>query len=260
MPRTPRNSPNPPGRPPKKAQVAEALAIAAKTGESLEEAAKKAGVSRSAVHAHKARKAAPASKRTPSKAPARVAPATSAVELPQGGAVSMVPDLLELVRRILDARYAPARAELDDGLAVHVAGGEPALAAWLSRPIARVEIDGDELDALREGLGFAVGVARAADAGGPQLRALGIVDRLGKSISVVASRRPHEPKPDEVHEALRGAADTAVEHLLRHTREVAAKLTRDRGALATWARQELAPRVAAELLGKVGEMLGGPPS
>jgi hypothetical protein len=102
------------------------------------------------------------------------------------------------------------------GLDVYQRGGEEALAPWLTRPIAAVELSGDELDALREGLAFAVGVARSADAGGPQLRALGIVERLAKSVSVVTSRRPAEPKPDEVQEALRQAADECVEHLMRH--------------------------------------------
>ncbi len=255
MPRTPRNSPNPPGRPPKKREAAAALAIAEKTGESIEEAARKAKVAPSTVHAHKAAGARKAS-RARSRAPAPPAPGSPAAELPQGGAVSTRPDLLELVRRILDARNAGARAELDDGLAVHVAGGEPALAVWLARPIARVEIDGDELDALREGLGFAVGVARSAEAGGPQLRALGIVDRLGKSISVVASRRPHVPAPDEVHEAIRGEMNTTVEQLLRHTREAAAAFNAARTDLVTWAAN-LGPVLGPELLRRVDAMLGG---
>jgi hypothetical protein len=169
--------------------------------------------------------------------------------------VSGRPDLLALVYRILDARNAPAGAELREGLRLHVAEGESGLTAWLSRPIERAELTGDELDALREGLEFAVGVARKAERGGPQLQALTIVERLGKSISVVTARRPPALKPNEVQEAIRGEMDTCVEHLLRHTREAATKLERARLDFDAWARSAFGEHGGAEAVRRLNEML-----
>ena len=255
MPRKPTGRPT--GRPRKDREALEAVALIQKTGVTEEEAAKAKGIGARTLRRAKAatpRGASGAPKAPPSGSHVG---AIGKVELPQGGAVSGRPDLLELVRRILDARNGAARAELDEGLAVHVAGGEAALAPWLARPIRAVEIDRDELVTLREGLGFALGVARTAEAGGPQLRALGILDRLAKSVSVVSARRPRDERPDEVDERVRGAMDACVDHLLRHTREAAAKLERDRAELAAWASTNLGPRLAAELERSVGAMLTG---
>jgi hypothetical protein len=224
--------------------VAKALEIVAKTGESIEEAAKKAGVSASTVHAHRAAQRSAGAK------------PTAASSLPQGGsATSTRPDLLELLRRIGQARQARAWAEIEEGLVVHQRGGEEALTEWLERPIAAAELTGDELDTLREGLGFALGVARTAEAGGPQLRALGIVDRLGKSISVVKSRRAPEPSVDEVTRRILAARDLALDRIGILTSDTAARFAAKRADFNAWCAS--LGTFGAEIKGRVDAMLAG---
>lgn len=240
MPRKPRNSPRPNGRPPKTAQAAEAEAIAERTGVSLDEAAVAAKIAPRTLRGHRAKrravKGAPDA-RPPARLPPKpLAPPTPSggghgAALPQGGAVSGRPDLLELVRRILDARNGAALAELEEGLVV-AARGEAELVAWLVRPVVALSLDVDELDALSRGLDLAVEIVSRAQPGGPQLRALRELTSLGKSVAAVRARRPAALAPDAVDERVRGAMDTCVEHLLRHTREATAKLDRDRAALA----------------------------
>jgi hypothetical protein len=99
-----------------------------------------------------------------------------------------------------------------------------------------------------------------AEPGGAALRALREVASLGKSLATVKSRRPPEPKPDQVQEAIRGEMESCVAFLLRPTREAAATFTRARRELDRWAGQELAPRAAAELGQRLDAMLGGAPS
>lgn len=79
-------------------------------------------------------------------------------------------------------------------------------------------------------------------------------------MDTILSKRPRVTPPNEVHEALRGASGTCVELLLRHTREAAAKFARDRAALVQWATEELPPKLAAELVRRMDNMLGGAPS
>jgi hypothetical protein len=204
------------------------VAAQERTGESAEEAARNAKVHPATVRRHKARARVlgKASGKPDASSRARHVPATGKAEHAQGSAVSGRPDLLELVRRILDARNPAARAELDEGLRVHVAGGEDALAPWLARPIAAVEIDRDELETLREALGTGVAIARKAEPGGPQLRALTIVERLAKTVSVVQTRRPREEKPDEVTARLERLDDEVhdiIEQTYSQAEELAAR-------------------------------------
>lgn len=139
------------------------------------------------------------------------------VPLPQGGAAtSTKPDLLELLRRIGRARNAAAWAEVEEGLLEHQRGGDAALDPWLARPVEAVEVGVDELAALSNALDLAAELAKRAEPGGPALRALSQVASLGKSVATVRARRPAEPRPDAVQEALRAAAGECVEHLMRH--------------------------------------------
>lgn len=150
-------------------------------------------------------------------APAPAPTVATVAPLPQGGAAtSTKPDLLELLRRIGRARNAAAWAEVEEGLLEHQRGGDAALDPWLARPVEAVEVGVDELAALSNALDLAAELAKRAEPGGPALRALSQVASLGKSVATVRARRPAEPKPDAVQEALRAAAGECVEHLMRH--------------------------------------------
>jgi hypothetical protein len=178
---------------------------------------------------------------------------------PQGGPGAVHPDaVLELVRRILDARNPAARAELDEGLVV-ATRGEPELDAWLVRPPEVPELVGDELDALSGVLAdLRALLAKAGPDAGPRIAIVKALDGVSKSLSVVRARTRPEPKPDAVHEAIRGQMDTCVAHLLRHTREEAAAFEQRRGALTAWA-STLGP-IGGEVVRRVDEMLGGAPA
>jgi hypothetical protein len=184
--------------------------------------------------------------------------APPAPALPQGGAVSGRPDLLDLLdllRRIGKARNAAAWAEVEEGLRVHVAGGEEALAPWLTRPVEAVEVGVDELAALGRGLDLAVEVMQRAEPGGPALRALMSVASLGKSVATVKARRPHVEGPDEVTRRLVGVRDAAIERTGLLTSDRAAKFATDRTAFD--ARCASFGAFGAEMKGLVDAMLGG---
>lgn len=167
------------------------------------------------------------------------------------------PDMT-LVRRILSARDPSALAELDAGLAA-AAQGEEALRAWLARPLP-VHEPVDPLEAAVAALGVAVSHAERLP---PQHRSaatvLGKVGDLAARVEKIAAGRPRVATPDEVTERIEARRDEAVHKILEHTREAHAKLTADRKALAAWAAEELAPRVADELARRVDSMLGGSP-
>lgn len=252
VPRKPRNSPNPAGRPPKVREAAAALAHAERTGVSLAEAAAAHGVSDRTVSKLKAARAKGDTSPT-------VAPPSTAPALPQGGSsTSTRPDLLELLRRIGRARNGAAWAEVEQGLEVHQRGGEEALAPWLLRPVEATTLGVDELDALSGALDLAVELAGRAEPGGAALRALREVSSLGKSVATVRAKRPAEPKPDAVQEAVRGEMDAAVAQLLRHTREAAATFERGRRALLDGL--DLGPSTAAEITRRLDALLEGRPS
>jgi hypothetical protein len=84
-------------------------------------------------------------------------------------------------------------------------------------------------------------------------KANGLIGRVEQ----IEARRPKAPAPDEVNERLRAAMGSTVGHLLKHTREAAAKLSADRKAFAEWARSTLAPAHAFEAVARVDAMLGG---
>lgn len=233
-------------------QADEAVARAARTGESLESAAEAVGVAVSTVRAHKAA-------RVKGSASPTVAPSSAAPALPQGGSsTSTRPDLLELLRRIGRARNGAAWAEVEQGLEVHQRGGEEALAPWLLRPVEATTLGVDELDALSGALDLAVELAGRAEPGGAALRALREVSSLGKSVATVRAKRPSEPKPDAVQEAIRAEMDAAVAQLLRHTREAAATFERGRRALLDGL--DLGPSTAAEITRRLDALLEGRPS
>jgi len=207
---------NPPGRPRNEA-AEEAAAEADRKGIPVEAAARRKGAPRSTAYRAKQRRPG---KGTPAKRPAspRQPPAPAS---PPGGsqvaagwvAVSPRPDLLALVRRILDHRNAGARAELDEGLSVFAAGGEEALGPWLARPLDVAALEGDELDALRRALAVAAEVLGRAEPGEATLKALGKLVDAAKSVSVVAARRPREEGPDEVTRRLVEAEAGAIERI-----------------------------------------------
>lgn len=83
------------------------------------------------------------------------------------------------------------------------------------------------------------------------------VGRLAGRMEAILSKRPRPPSADEVQERIRGAMDSCVGWLLRHTRERAARLKTDRAAL--FEGLDIAPGLAAELGRRVDAMLGGKP-
>ena len=166
------------------------------------------------------------------------------------------PELLALVRRILDARNGAARAELDEGLVV-AARGEQELAAWLARPPEVPELQGDELDALEGALARLLSLLdRAGPDAGPRIALAKAIDSVSKSLSVVRLRRPAEDKPDEVTRRLAGIRDKAIERVGILTSDAAVKFAADRAALA--ARLTAIGPIGVDLLREVDAMLGGP--
>jgi hypothetical protein len=261
------------GRPPiSSPALAAAVADVVRGLSSAEEAAERHGIPTQARTVRRRAQAASAG-RAPS-SPASASTATTpgppagaggpgvvkaSAALPQGGpSVSTRPDLLEVLRRIGRARNAAAWAEVEEGLEVHTRGGEDALAPWLARPVEAVEVGVDELAALRGALDLSVELAARAEPGGPALRALAQVASLGKSVASVRAKRPAEPKPDEVQEAIRAEMETCVEHLLRPVREAAARLQRDRAALL--GGLDVGPATVAEISRRVDAMLGAGPA
>lgn len=234
------------------------MALIDRTGVTETEAARAKGVGARTVRRAKAatrRRAAGSPKAPPAGSQAA---ATANVALPQGGTVSGRPDLLALVREILDARYPAARAELDEGLRIHARGEPDLFAAWKGRPPDAAEPAGDELEALGAVLAdLRALLAKAGPDAGPRIAIVKALDGVSKSLSVVKSRRAPEVKPDEVNERIRAADDACVEHLLRHTREAAAKLERDRAELVAWGRGAFGEHGGGELERRVGAMLGG---
>ncbi len=84
-------------------------------------------------------------------------------------------------------------------------------------------------------------------------KALSAINRIEQ----IEARRPRAPAPDEVNDRIRSAMGTSVDHLLRHTREAAAKLAADRRDFEAWCSATLAPAHAAEVVSRVNAMLGG---
>lgn len=250
--------------------MAEVEALADRTGIPVQEAAAKVKISDRTVRAHRAKRRAgkaPAAKSSfgttpsPPPSPASSPAGNQAPALPQGGAVSGRPDLLELVREILDARHPAARAELDQGLVVHARGDAGAFEAWKVRPPEVAEVVGDELDALGAVLAdLRALLAKAGPDAGPRIAIVKALDGVSKSLSVVRLRRPHIESPDQVQEQVRGAMDTCVEWLLLPVREAAAKLKRDRARLFDGLTEDVAPRHLATIGARVDAMLGGAPS
>lgn len=70
--------------------------------------------------------------------------------------------------------------------------------------------------------------------------------------------RPADDGPDEATARLVAVRDAAIMRMGIITGEAAEKLVEDRLAYATWAGQELAPRVALEAVARLDAMLGGP--
>jgi hypothetical protein len=91
-------------------------------------------------------------------------------------------------------------------------------------------------------------------------RAIGtVLVQVAKATEAIRRMRPAEPTPNEIHEKVRAAMSTSADFLLRHTREAAAKLAKDRKDFEVWCTATLAPAHAAEVVSKVDRMLGGSP-
>ncbi len=160
---------------------------------------------------------------------------------------------IALCRRILLARNPAALAELDAGL-VEAAKGEAALDAWCARP----QVVGEKVDPI-DALGRALDAATSHAAGLPPLHPrvsplLQTVAKLSAQLESVAQKRPRAPTPDEVHERLRVAMGECTEHLLRHTREAATTLRRQRAALFEGLDLRASERAAIEQ--RVDAMMG----
>lgn len=158
-------------------------------------------------------------------------------------------------RRVLLALAPEELARVEEALLVEDAGGCEALAAFLEQPSPVATLDTLETATrwLRRIEGWAAEAppARRASLVGAANATLGRIEQI-------LGRRPPEPKSDEVQDAIRGEMDSCVEHLLRHTKERAAKLARDRAELDAWAAATLGPGTAAELARRLVDMLGAP--
>jgi hypothetical protein len=246
------------------AKVAAALALLEAEGLTCEEAAARVGgisgntVRRARDAAAKAAEAGtvPTAVPPPRPRPTPRSEPSPVVELPQGGSVSMRPDTLVLVRRILLARDPSALDELDAGLLV-AARGEGELTAWLARPISMSGEDIDPLDALATALTAASSHANRLPPLHPRAASvLGLVSRIAERVEKVTTGRPRVPTADEVTERINARRDEATRKILEYTIEARAKLVADRAALDAWAVGEMAPKVADELRRRMGEMLG----
>lgn len=181
--------------------------------------------------------------------PAAPSPAVAPASAPVAG------DPLALVRRILGAREPAALVELEAGL-VEAAKGEAVLTAWLARPVA-ITREVDTLTATRQLLATLTETLRTAPKGARNLATLSnAVATLSKTIEKIEERRPPKPTTNEVHEKIKERADDCVDLTLKHTRAAAAKFVKARAELATWSRENLAPRDVAELERRVSAMLG----
>lgn len=92
----------------------------------------------------------------------------------------------------------------------------------------------------------------------PPARRAALVSALNSTlgrVEQIEAKRPAPPQPNALHEALRAEMDTCTDHLLRHTRERAAKFRTDRAAL--FDGLDIAPGLRAEVQRRVDAMLGG---
>jgi len=142
--------------------------------------------------------------------------AAEGLPLPPGGAVSPRPDLLELVRRILEARYPAALTELDEGLAVHLRGDAGEFQAWLERPLPDAVLDEDPLVVTTRVLAGLVGRFERArtgrEASGLAEKIIGAIGRLDQ----IARSRPKPQEPDAVLEELRRQDGVAIAKIEEH--------------------------------------------
>ncbi len=186
------------------------------------------------------------------------APRVAAPPLRAPGAVRPSSPDLVLVRRILAARAPGALAELEAGL-VEAGRGEPALVAWLARPVdsGGEDLDADPLDVLRGNLAQIARSLKALPPGSKvNASVYNSITTAVKAIEGIMSKRPREPTKDEIAERIAGAASEARAKVLEYTKEAREKLETDRASFVNWLRANLGPKLADEGVARVAAMLG----
>mgnify|MGYP006890126631 FL=1 len=186
------------------------------------------------------------------------APRAAAPPLRAPGAVRPSSPDLVLVRRILAARAPNALAELETGL-VEASRGEPALVAWLARPVdsGAEDLDADPLDVLRGNLAqIARSLKQLPPGSKVNASVYNSITTAVKAIEGIMSKRPREPTKDEIAERIAGAAAEARAKIVEYTKEAREKLEADRAAFVAWLRANLGPRLAEEGEARVAAMLG----